>query len=450
VYILVQSRQKKNFKPNLISPSNAQIDQTLPPEIFCEVLTLTDVPTLARCAQVSKYWNYYSTSNSIKQHAYSALIESTILSNELLGQVLNTNIDFKALERLHYPPYYKQEWHAHDALIAKNQGKLLLDVEISSLSNLNLDHLADRLLLKIRMNARLSSVKTHADFYYFKRGPKIFRVKPVPAMKSIRVEQEYDFIIDVPEYGTFNTIGSHWLTNIRGFREISNPDLTTDKIKEFLPTGTDWPRIAVLLFAPSIIQDYLNMNAPNAKYVVNMAFGLVSLVIFIFNIFNTIRYRLDAKILRNLITWTMAITMVLLWITNKAAKEISVFAAMMATVVLYLQTVKNYYYYPHNVGISRNIIAAVIAWNLFLVDWKSIFAATISGQILYVLIFHAKNYLILVLYYGIIHMIDGLLHGGKISSPTIQSPFVRQILFSMSWSVIVFTLYSPSSCNISV
>jgi hypothetical protein len=149
-----------------------------------------------------------------------------------------------------------------------------------------------------------------------------------------------------------------------------------------LPTGTDWPRIAVLLFAPSIIQDYLNMNAPNAKYVVNMAFGLVSLVIFIFNIFSTIQYRLDAKILRNLITWTMAITMVLLWITNKAAKEISVFAAMMATVVLYLQTVKNYYYYPHNVGISRNIIAAVIAWNLFLVDWKSIFAATISGQIL--------------------------------------------------------------------
>jgi hypothetical protein len=81
------------------------------------------------------------------------------------------------------------------------------------------------------MNARLSSVKTHADFYYFKRGPKIFRVKPGPAMKSFRVEQEYDFIIDVPEHGTFNAIGGHWLTNIRGFREISNPDLTTDKIK---------------------------------------------------------------------------------------------------------------------------------------------------------------------------------------------------------------------------
>jgi hypothetical protein len=50
-------------------------------------------------------------------------------------------------------------------------------------------------------------------------------------MKSFRVEQEYDFIIDVPEHGTFNAIGSQWLTNIRGLREISNPDLTTDKSK---------------------------------------------------------------------------------------------------------------------------------------------------------------------------------------------------------------------------
>eukprot|EP00029_Vermamoeba_vermiformis_P002510 TRINITY_DN12887_c0_g1_i1.p1 TRINITY_DN12887_c0_g1~~TRINITY_DN12887_c0_g1_i1.p1 ORF type:complete len:216 (+),score=9.43 TRINITY_DN12887_c0_g1_i1:67-714(+) len=160
-----------------VYPSEAEIDQILPPEVIESILTNLDLNTLYSCTLVSKYWRHHAEKDHIIKQAIKKEKPMRIDTKDLWTDISKSNrfsdIRTSDIEWLTYDEkHYRPQWHARDRQYVEKNGKKFIDVNFTSLLKLRGvfsattgtkgDELLHEYVARTRLKYSSSEGKTHS------------------------------------------------------------------------------------------------------------------------------------------------------------------------------------------------------------------------------------------------------------------------------------------------
>jgi hypothetical protein len=262
---------QKIRKNAFVYPSEAVIDQILPPEVFEQIFLNGDYSTNLACSLVSKYWHHHATKDQIQQHVYrNDTLLLSLNENELkadFAEHAKVKYDTIKWTWLQYPDNYPQKWRLEDELFAKRLGKTLIATAFDNA----------RSVYYMMQNASGREKKIDDKYLIKLRGQLQYQYLNKWTLKDTLSDSNFHIemakIPDADKYPFTRHMECEVLVDLKSV----SMDLVTDGVRRLrllddrtyiagFPLSAILVQIGFILLLPCLIVDYRNSPASEAKF----------------------------------------------------------------------------------------------------------------------------------------------------------------------------------------
>jgi hypothetical protein len=440
VYVVITLlKHYVNFKKP-VYPSDAIIEQVLPPEILEQIFLQLDYTTFKKCARVSRYWRHFTSDNSLQRQIFQRDISWRIDPRDLLEDwdYSQRAFELDKIKWLEYSDSYDPVRNFKDQRLARDMGKKLIDVNFESALFIR------RIFGELPLRRRLVKIRCHTysyleDNWIFQAGSapnySLFTI-PRESLPNVewRSKTECELIVELADVTQYHFTQSHHFRYLNEkARWVKDCDL----------------EILALLFVPCFLADYLQLVSVSRRYWLNSFFVVIvvvlQLVIYVTFLANQLQSnRLHYDRARKFFIMGMLLIPIILFF-YRTALELGflvgcVFGCAGYTMLQADLHHKNHLYSKHITFISALLVTLVN-------DWKLAISAFQSGTIFFTLLFNTALFVYFILLAILASTISKSVQNVSALTANIggwNKTYVRDAALAYL-AVIFVTLYAPET-----